>query len=182
MKKTYLILSILLLNITLSIAQEKVFIVNRNFDKVIDRVSQFQSALVSDGGFDAAKSDKVFSTNILIKNEKYGRGTRNNYLVLKYKSQSMKALVSTTWDIKLTKVTPVKTKITVSLVKIESDQSSRLKIDILKSVSSGKLEKQLKDYVLSTKTTITSEQVVPGENDSTQTSEAIQTSKPPQDN
>lgn len=144
MKKQLLLLSIFLLSVTFSMAQEKTFIVNRDFETTINTFSKLQSALMDDGA-DAAKSDKVFKTDITIKKEKYDKGAAgNNYLLLKYKKQKTNVTVSSVWNIVIEKLTANKTKVSVLLARLKSEDTANSQIDIAKTVSSGKLEKQVK--------------------------------------
>lgn len=144
MKKQFLLLSIFLLSVTISVAQEKTFVVNRDFETVINSISKLQSSLMKDEVADASKSDKKFNTDIMINKEKYGTGNGNNYLVLKYKKKKTNVAVSSVWGIVIEKLTATKTKVSVLLKRIKSEDTTKAQVDIAKTISSGKLEKQVK--------------------------------------
>jgi len=150
MKKLQLLLLLLFTGISLANAQEKSFIVNKSFEKTISLVSDFQSSLMKDeGGFDASMGDNSFKTDLIIRKEKYSAGTGNNYLIVKNQSNKADVILSSTWDVTIEKLEANKSKVSLSLLKIDSEGKSH--IDVNKTVSSGKLEKQLKGYITSKK-------------------------------
>lgn len=141
----------LFVSITLATAQEKTFIVNKNFQKTITLVSDFQSKLMKDeGGFDAAMGDNSFKTDLIIRNEKYTAGTTNNYLLLQRKEDNQaEVILSTIWDVTIEKVDANKSKVILTLTKINPEDGAAVDLD--KTSSAGKLEKQLKTYINSKK-------------------------------
>jgi len=150
MKKLQLLLLILLTGISLANAQEKSFIVNKSFEKTISLVSDFQSSLMKDeGGFDASMGDNSFKTDLIIRKEKYTVGSGNHYLIVKYKSNKADVILSTTWEVSIEKAGANKSKVSLMLNKIDADGKSP--VDINKTISSGKLETQLKEFITSKK-------------------------------
>ena len=150
MKKLQLLLLLLFTGISLANAQEKSFIVNKSFEKTISLVSDFQSSLVKDeGGFDASMGDNSFKTDLIIRKEKYTVGSGNHYLIIKYKSNKADVILSTTWEVSIEKTGANKSKVSLMLSKIDADGKSP--VDINKTISSGKLEIQLKEFITSKK-------------------------------
>jgi len=150
MKKLQLLLLLLFTGISLANAQEKSFIVNKSFEKTISLVSDFQSSLMKDeGGFDASMGDNSFKTDLIIRKEKYTVGSGNHYLIIKYKSNKADVILSTTWEVSIEKTGANKSKVSLMLSKIDADGKSP--VDINKTISSGKLETQLKEFITSKK-------------------------------
>ena len=150
MKKLQLLLLLLFTGISLANAQEKSFIVNKSFEKTISLVSDFQSSLMKDeGGFDASMGDSSFKTDLIIRKEKYTVGSGNHYLIIKYKSNKADVILSTTWEVSIEKTGANKSKVSLMLSKIDADGKSP--VDINKTISSGKLETQLKEFITSKK-------------------------------
>jgi hypothetical protein len=146
MKKRILVLSILLLNAIYAFAQEKEFVIDKEFNDVITQVSNFQNQFLDDFA-SASGDDKIFETEINIKEEQYLERTGSNYLKLKYKNKEGIAIMTSNWSIKLEKISNNKTKVLITLMASQPDNLYKKNIDIAKTVSSGKLEKDLKDYI-----------------------------------
>ena len=147
MKNTFILLGLILLSATAGMAQKKAFTVNTKFEKVIDFVGEFQSKITKGEALDAAMGDKTFSTDITIKNEKYGAQAINNYLSLAYKKEKVAATITSVWAIELKQLTPNTTQVSVSLTKVTPGATVKTKIDVPKTISSGKLEKDLQDFL-----------------------------------
>ncbi|WP_316802467.1 hypothetical protein [Pedobacter nototheniae] len=146
MKIKHLLTCLLFLKATYSFAQQKTFTVDKNLNETIDLVSKFQSQLTNQE-FDAVKGDDIFLTDIAINKEQYSLSSKDNFLILKYKNKPVKAIISSSWNIKLQGITGNKTTITLSLKKIDPDRTSKPQIDLTKTKSSGKLEAMLKNFI-----------------------------------
>lgn len=139
MKNTKL-LWLFLFNIFYGFAQEKEFVINENIKNVSFKVLDYQTFVLSEISF-SSRDEKMFETDITIKNEEYSSDSKENYLKLK----TNKALkVTSHWNILLNRLNEKETKVSIKLVKAESGKIV-LKLDQI--VSKGKLEKILKDYI-----------------------------------
>jgi hypothetical protein len=145
MKNKLLFACLLLLNFSIAKAQKTSFVVDKNREEVIKLVGKLQSSL-SNGPFDAIKDDRLFSTVISIKDEAYPSVDHKSYLVVKYKNKPSRAKISSTWYISVEKLSPAKTKVTSNLVIVKASEGKK-NVDSEETFSSGKLEKQLKDFI-----------------------------------
>jgi hypothetical protein len=148
MKIKLFLICLFLLNLSLAKAQKISFIVDKNRDEVINLVSKLQSTLSKDGPFDAIKDDRLFTTTISIKDEAYPSINHKNYLIVKYKNKPVKAMITSLWLINIEKMIATKTRVSCTLVNVTPAKSSAKSIDSDETFSSGKFEKQLKDFVL----------------------------------
>lgn len=139
--KNKITLSILFLNMICVFAQEKTFIVNDNLDNLISKASLFQSSLY-DGMTDASMSDTKFETDLIVENEEYDSATNDNYLKLK---QPTPLSITSHWNLVLQKISSSQTKVSLTLAKAVSG-TKPLKMEQI--ASSGKLEKDLKEYII----------------------------------
>ncbi|UZJ63388.1 hypothetical protein OKW96_12785 [Sphingobacterium sp. KU25419] len=113
---------------------------------LISRVGDFQNLVAPDGMSDAAKGDDNFITSVTIDQEKYAVAIEKNYLAVSYKKPMDAVMISSTWDITLTKLSDGKTKVTVVLTKVVPHGEGKENVDLKKTVSSGKLEKNSKIF------------------------------------
>jgi len=148
MKIKLFLICLFLLNLSLAKAQRISFIVDKNRDEVINLVGKLQGTLSKDGPFDAIKDDRLFTTTIPIKDEVYPSVNNKNYLIVKYKNRPVRAMITSLWLINIEKMTATKTKVSCTLVNVTPGKSSARSIDSDETFSSGKFEKQLKDFIL----------------------------------
>ncbi|NRS87178.1 hypothetical protein HNQ02_000078 [Flavobacterium sp. 7E] len=140
--KNKITLSVLFLNMICVFAQEKEFIVNDNLDNLISKASSFQSSLY-DGMTDASMSDTKFETDLIVENEEYDSAINDNYLKIKLTTPLS---ITSNWNLVLQKISSSQTKVSVTLAKAVSNNKV-LKME--QTASSGKLEKDLKEYLTS---------------------------------
>lgn len=148
MKNKLLLICLFLLNLSLAKAQKISFVVDKNRDEAINLVNKFQSALSKDGPSDAVKDDRLFTTTISIKDEVYPSVNHKNDLIVKYRNKPVKAMITSLWLINIEKLTATKTRVSCTLVNVTPGKSSSKSIDSDETFSSGKFEKQLKDFIL----------------------------------
>lgn len=138
--KNRILVCLLLINVTCVIAQEKEFVIHDDIENVTFKVSDYHVLIINDIAF-SSKTDKMFETDFIIKNEEYPSDTEDNYLKLKT-NKPLK--VTSHWNILLKKLNDKETKVSIKLVKAESGKIV-LKLDQI--ASKGKLEQNLKDYI-----------------------------------
>ncbi|MBE0391829.1 hypothetical protein [Flavobacterium sp. PL002] len=138
--KNKITLSILLLNMICVFAQEKEFIVKENIEDVISKVSSFQSAITNDVMI-SSSSEKIFETEITVKEEEYNSDTSDNYLKSKLITP---VLITSNWNLVLEKISINETKVSITLAQALS-KNKVLKKDQI--TSNGKIEKDLKEYI-----------------------------------
>lgn len=147
MKYKIVLICLLLVSFSVTMAQEKSFIINKDMNTLISRVGDFQNLVAPDGMSDAAKGDDNFITSVIIDQEQYAVAIEKNYLAVSYKKPMDAVMIASTWDITLTKLSDGKTKVTVLLTKVVPHGEGKENVDLKKTVSSGKLEKELEDFL-----------------------------------
>jgi hypothetical protein len=173
MKNTFLFLVCLLYAI-LSFSQAKIVIINQTLDQVTAKFSEYKNYL---GSYDImAGTDEAIQTTFKIKYEDYFKDAGEKYLKLAYTDKpSSSSLVDSNWDISFKKTKDDKVEFTIALNKIMPRAGLKSNIIIAESYSTGKLEKEIIDFIESDKTQSTSsyEQEEQTENEITQATNNI---------
>ncbi|MGK6342718.1 hypothetical protein ACMGDK_10790 [Chryseobacterium sp. DT-3] len=144
---------ILLLSFSLYFGQKTEFNVPKDIETLQNSIFYFQNDFTKDEAKAAAASDRDFSTTVDLYNLKYDADTKNPYLdlVLKSGSKPKQFIQQAVWNVNMKKISSKSTKVTVFLEKVVPDSWSKKEVDTKLTKSTGKLEKEIKEFLLNYK-------------------------------
>jgi len=144
---------VFILSFSLYFGQKVEFNVPKDVETLQNSIFYFQNDFTRDEAKAAAASDSDFSTTVDLYNLKYDADTKNPYLDLALKSGSKpkQFIKQAIWNVNMKKVSSKSTKITVFLEKIVPDSGSKKEVDTKLTKSTGKLEKEIKEFLLNYK-------------------------------
>lgn len=152
------LLILLLFCISFSYAQKSEFVVSRNIETLLSKLMYFENIYTgSPGIFDAvsSKDDKEYSTEIDLKNMEF-EDKANTYLTLGLNKGAIakQFIQRATWTVTLKEQTKNSTKVSVELTKITPDQWSKKEVNTKATKSTGKLEAEVKSFLMDESTNI----------------------------
>jgi hypothetical protein len=152
---------IFILSFSLYFGQKIEFDVPKNMETLQNAILYFENDFTENGAKDAAASGENFSTTVDLYNLKYDEGNKNPYLNLALKSgaKPKQNIQQASWNVSLKKVSSSKTKVTVFLEKIIPDSWSKKEVDTKLTKSTGKVEKEIKEFLLNYKNTESSREL-----------------------
>jgi hypothetical protein len=158
------------LTIICSFGQAKIVIIDKKLDQVLAKYNDYKNEL---GSHDImAGTDTEIYTTFKITSEDYFNDAGGRYLKLAYNNNSsISSLVASEWDISFKKTSDDKVECRIALKKIMSRGGIPSHIIVAKSYSTGKLEKEIIDF-LEDKVTIATEATT--ENDSSQPTSTVE--------
>lgn len=146
-------LSLLLFVICCSLyfGQKVEFTVSKDIETLQSSVFNFSNDFTKDEAKDAAASDEAFSTTVDLYNLKYDTDYKNPYLnlALKKGAKSKQFIRQASWNVTLKKISPKSTKVSVFLEKVFPDSWSEKEVDVKQTKSTGKVEQEIKEFLLS---------------------------------
>lgn len=146
---------ILLLSFSLYFGQKVEFNVPKDIETLQNSIFYFQNDFTKDEAKAAAASDSDFSTTVDLYNLKYDADAKNPYLdlALKNGSKPKQFIQQAIWNVNMKKVSSKSTKVTVFLEKVIPDSWSKKEVDTKLTKSTGKVEKEIKEFLLTYKRT-----------------------------
>lgn len=135
---------------SLFFGQKVEFTVQKDIGTLQNSIFYFKNDFTKDEAKDAAASDVDFSTTVDLYNLKYDVDYKNPYLDLAVKngSKPKQFIQQAVWAVHLKKISPKSTKVTVYLEKIVPDSWSKKEVDVKLTKSTGKVEKEIKEFLL----------------------------------
>ncbi|GEN72212.1 hypothetical protein [Chryseobacterium lathyri] len=144
---------VFILSFSLYFGQKVEFNVPQDIETLQNSIFYFQNDFTKDEAKAAAASDRDFSTTVDLYNLKYDADTKNPYLDLALKSGSKpkQFIQQAVWNVNLKKISAKSTKVTVFLEKVIPDSWSKKEVDTKLTKSTGKVEKEIKEFLLTYK-------------------------------
>jgi hypothetical protein len=135
---------------SLYFGQKIEFTVPKDIETLQNSIFYFQNDFTKDEAKAAAASDSDFSTTVDLYNLKYDGDNKNPYLNLALKSgaKQKQFIQQAIWTVNMKKASSKSTKVTVYLDKIVPDSWSKKEVDTKLTKSTGKLEKEVKEFLL----------------------------------
>lgn len=157
MKKIFnykLFLTLFILISTLNFGQKTEFTVPKNIEELQNTIFDFKNDFTRDEAKAAAAGDNEFSTTVDLYDLKFDANEKNPYLnlALKNGAKPKQFIQKAIWNVSMKKVSAKSTKISVFLEEIIPDSWSKKEVDVKLTKSTGKLEKEIKEFLLNSKT------------------------------
>ncbi|SHL93510.1 hypothetical protein SAMN05444407_107267 [Chryseobacterium contaminans] len=140
---------------SLSFAQKVEFTVPENILVLENIIFDFKNDFTKDIAVDAAAMEDDFSTTVDLFNLKYDAGNNNPYLSLALnKGAKPKQFIErASWMVTFKKISKKSTKVTIDLESIVPDRWSKKEVDVKLTKSTGKVENEIKEFLLTYKKT-----------------------------
>lgn len=144
---------VFILSFSLYFGQKVEFNIPKDIETLQNSVFYFQNDFTKDEVKAAAASDSDFSTTVDLYNLKYDADIKNPYLnlALKRGSTPKQFIQQAVWNVNMKKVSSKSTKVTVFLEKVVPDSWSKKEVDTKLTKSTGKLEQEIKEFLLNYK-------------------------------
>lgn len=144
---------VFLLSFSLYFGQKIEFNIPKDIETLQNSIFYFQNNFTKDEAKAAAASDSDFSTTVDLYNLKYEGDKKNPYLdlALKTGAKPKQFIQQAIWNVNMKKISAKSTKVTVFLEKVVPDSWSKKEVDTKLTKSSGKLEKEIKEFLLTYK-------------------------------
>lgn len=157
--------TILLLIFNLNFGQKTEFNIPKNIEELQSSILDFQNDFTRNDAKTAAAGDNEFSTTIDLYDLKFDSGIKNPYLnlALKKGAKPKQFIQKAIWNVSMKKVSPKSTKVVVFLEEITPDNWSKQEVDVKLTKSTGKLEKEIKEFLLNAQIKEKSEGLVEAE-------------------
>ncbi|MDR2236379.1 MAG: hypothetical protein LBE92_09660 [Chryseobacterium sp.] len=136
---------------SLCFGQKTEFTVPENIENLQYSIFNFSNDFTKDNVKSAASSDKDFFTSVDLYNLKDEAGKKNPYLILALKNgaKPKQFIQHAAWNITMKKLSSKSTKVSISLQEVVPDSWSRKDVDVKQTKSTGLLEKEIKEFLLS---------------------------------
>ncbi len=144
---------IFLLSFSLYFGQKVEFNVPKDIQTLQNSIFDFKNNFTRDEAKAAAASDTDFSTTVALYDLKYDGAEKNPYLhlALKTGAKPKQFIQQAVWNVNMKKISSKNTKVTVFLEKAVPDSWSKKEVDTKQTRSTGKLEKEIKEFLLNHK-------------------------------
>lgn len=164
MKKIFnykLFLTLFILISILNFGQKTEFTIQKNIEELQNTIFDFKNDFTRDEAKAAAAGDNEFSTTVDLYDLKFDANEKNPYLNLavKHGAKPKQFIQKAIWNVSMKKVSAKSTKISVFLEEVNPDSWSKKEIDVKLTKSTGKLEKEIKEFLLNSKIKQTSKEV-----------------------
>lgn len=138
---------------SLSFAQKVEFTVPKSIDVLENIIFDFKNDFTKDIAVDAAAMEDNFSTTVDLFNLKYDTGNKNPYLNLAlHKGAKNKQFIErASWMVTFKKISKKSTKVTIDIESIVPDRWSKKDVDVKLTQSTGKVENEIKEFLLTYK-------------------------------
>lgn len=177
-EKLFLVLFILVF--ALNFGQKTDFTVPKDIETLQNTIFDFANDFTKDEPKAAAAGDNKFSTTVDLYNLKFDTNYKNPYLDLALKKgvKPKQFIQKAIWNVSMKKLSAKSTKVTIFLEEINPDNWSKKEVDVKLTKSTGKLENEIKEFLLNAKSKELSEGLVAVDNSSIDTeTEAIITAQ-----
>lgn len=140
----------LILCFCLSFGQRVEFTVPKNIETLENIIFKFENKFTKDEPKAAAAGGESFSTTVDLYNLKYEAGNSNPYLELALKkgAKPKQFIEQANWNVTFNKISKKNTKVTIFLETVIPDRWSKKDVDTKLTRSTGKLEKEILDFLL----------------------------------
>ncbi len=150
-------LSLLLFIISFSLCfgQKAEFTIPKSIEALQSAVFSFSNDFTKDEPKAAASDDETFSTTVDLYHLKYDTDYKNPYLKLALKkgAKTQQFIQHASWNVTLEKISSENTKVSIFLEKVVPDSGSKKDVDIRQTLSTGKVEQEIKEFLLNQKET-----------------------------
>ena len=152
LKRNIIILA-LMLCYGLSFGQKVEFTVPKNIEALENLIFNFKNEFTNDEPKAAAAGGDHFSTTIDLYNLKYDKDIQNPYLnlALKKGAKPKQFIEQANWNITFDKISKKSTKVSIFLERVVPDRFSKKDVDTKQTKSTGKVEKEIKEFLLNSK-------------------------------
>lgn len=143
---------------SLSFGQKVEFTVPKNIETLENIIFKFENKFTKDEPKAAAAGGESFSTTVDLYNLKYDAGSSNPYLELALKkgAKSKQFIEQANWNVTFNKISKKNTKVTIFLETVVPDRLSKKEVDTKLTRSTGKVEKEIQEFLLHYKESKTS--------------------------
>lgn len=138
---------------SLSFAQKVEFTVPKSIDVLENIIFDFKNDFTKDIAADAAAMEDNFSTTVDLFNLKYDSGNKNPYLnlALNKGAKNKQFIERASWMVTFKKISKKSTKVTIDIESIIPDRWSKKEVDVKLTKSTGKVENEIKEFLLTYK-------------------------------
>ncbi|AZA84857.1 hypothetical protein C1637_18930 [Chryseobacterium lactis] len=138
---------------SLYFGQKTEFTIPKSIETLQNAVFYFSNEFTKDEAKAAAASDDNFSTTVDLYNLKYDAGYKNPYLKLALKNgaQSKQFIQQAVWNVTMKKISKKSTKVSIFLQTVTPDRWSKKDVDVKQTQSTGKVEQEIKEFLLNYK-------------------------------
>lgn len=139
----------------LSFGQKVEFTVPKNIETLENIIFRFENQFTKDEPKAAAAGGESFSTTVDLYHLKYDNGIQNPYLALALKkgAKPKQFIEQANWNVTFDKISKKNTKVTIFLERVVPDRFSKKDVDTRLTQSTGKVEKEIKEFLLNYKET-----------------------------
>lgn len=143
---------------SLSFGQKVEFTVPKNIETLENIIFKFENKFTKDEPKAAAAGGESFSTTVDLYNLKYEAGNSNPYLELALKkgAKPKQFIEQANWNVTFNKISKKNTKVTIFLETVVPDRLSKKEVDTKLTRSTGKVEKEIQEFLLHYKESKTS--------------------------
>ncbi len=144
---------VFILSFSLYFGQKTEFNIPKDIETLQNTIFYFQNDYTKDEAKAAAASNSDFSTTVDLYNLKYDGASKNPYLDLALKSgaKPKQFIQQAIWTVNMKKVSSKNTKVTVYLERLIPDSWSKKEVDAKLTKSTGKLEQEIKEFLINYK-------------------------------
>ncbi|MBP2616363.1 hypothetical protein [Chryseobacterium jejuense] len=138
---------------SLSFAQKVEFTVPKSIDVLENIIFDFKNDYTKEIAADAAAMEDNFSTTVDLFNLKYDTGNKNPYLnlALNKGAKNKQFIERASWMVNFKKISKKSTKVTIDIESIVPDRWSKKDVDVKLTKSTGKVENEIKEFLLTYK-------------------------------
>ncbi|MCJ8154059.1 hypothetical protein MKJ01_09840 [Chryseobacterium sp. SSA4.19] len=138
---------------SLYFGQKVEFTVPKSIETLEDTIFDFKNDFTKDETEAVAAGDNEFSTTVDLYDLKYDTDNKNPYLnvALKKGAKAKQFIQKATWNVAMKKVSAKSTKVSVFLQEVTPDSWSKKDVDLKLTKSTGKVENEIKEFLLKSK-------------------------------
>jgi hypothetical protein len=138
---------------SLYFGQKVEFTVPKSIETLENTIFDFKNDFTKDEAGAAAAGDNEFSTTVDLYDLKYDTDYKNPYLnlALKKGAKAKQFIQKAAWNVTMKKVSAKNTKVSVFLEEVIPDSWSKKDVDLKLTQSTGKLENEIKEFLLKNK-------------------------------
>lgn len=149
-----LLLALFVLIFNFNFGQKTEFTVPKNIEELHNIISDFKNDFTrEDVATDAAAGNNEFTASVDLYDLKFDSNEKNPYLnlALKNGAKPKQFIQKAIWNVSMKKVSAKSTKVTVFLEEIIPDSWSKKEVNVKLTKSTGKLEKEIKEFLVNAK-------------------------------
>ena len=148
-----LFLALFILVFALNYGQKTEFTIPKDIETLQNTIFDFANDFTKDEPKAAAAGDNEFSTTVDLYDLKFDANEKNPYLnlALKKGAKPKQFIQKAIWNVSMKKLSAKSTKVIVFLEEINPDNWSKKEVDTKLTKSTGKLENEIKEFLLKAK-------------------------------